>query len=610
MIVEEFGQDRIGTAYCPSQKGVNTKNSKTKSRYKDALKANNLEEIALHEGDSINVDGITVEVLNPSPEINSKKQNQNSLALQATYDEKSVLLTGDVEGEAETRLVEEHADQLSTVDSLKVTHHGAENGTDSESLAHTQPDSLIISSGLDNRYTTEKNDYDAHPHDETLKRISDHEDDIDCYWTAYHGTTSLRIEDGELQIEAAHGQQALSEVDLAALKYYGREHDLDNEQLAEIEEFPFADLPGETPKWACEAPIVDTSQALSQVADNETETEQTAPQTEQIAEADVGGMNQSIGERIDNATDQNDLEGATLHVTPTENTDVDASFSEGDITLSIADDAQTTDGTKVDISPSDDDFELSTGDDGTLTVALDEATGTTMEVSPGAEDDADFSFGDDLTLAFDDSEVRVSPGEEDIQLRPGDDGAVQMAVGDGYLTNEPSNDPATDQTTGATGLDDTEETERDEATASKDTKEAANGLATEAVPNESTDNEPQEPEEGVTAAGANGDDSSGESDVDEHTVDKPSSLPRWMDLDYDGLVSSVDSNSKWVDSKPPKFADPWLTAPERESDERTNGRDRATETTPQSNDERNADRDDADPTLTDSGPSSGDPSIG
>lgn len=180
-------------------------------------------------------------------------------------------------------------------------------------------------------------------------------------------------------------------------------------------------------------------------------------------------------------------EEATLHVSPTGDTEIDPTFSNGAVDLALANGEAAVEGTTIHVSLSDDIPDVTPGDNGSVTVGLGDAAGTTMEVSPGANDEADRSFGDgDIQLSFDDGEVRVSPGDDEIQMETGDDGDIQMAVGDESITREPSNDPATErdtppgtnQDTNPASTPDPQSTERNGPTSGRDGAVAATGATT------------------------------------------------------------------------------------------------------------------------------------
>ncbi|OYT68242.1 MAG: hypothetical protein CFK48_12235, partial [Armatimonadetes bacterium CP1_7O] len=84
--------------------------------------------------------------------------NNNSLVFRIDAPGGSFLFTGDVEREGRQRLYAVRARLQADV--LKVSHHGAANGTDKVFLGRVNPRVAVISVGAGNRY--------GHPHRETL----------------------------------------------------------------------------------------------------------------------------------------------------------------------------------------------------------------------------------------------------------------------------------------------------------------------------------------------------------------------------------------------------------------------------------------------------------
>jgi competence protein ComEC len=101
--------------------------------------------------------------------------NNTSLVLRIDYGSISFLLTGDMERDAETALVESGADL--DVDVLQVGHHGSYTSSSYVFLNAVLPEIGIISVG-------ENNDY-GHPHESTLSRLRDA--DVDVYRTDLQG---------------------------------------------------------------------------------------------------------------------------------------------------------------------------------------------------------------------------------------------------------------------------------------------------------------------------------------------------------------------------------------------------------------------------------------
>lgn len=78
----------------------------------------------------------------------------------------SMLFTGDTEGIGEQRLIQALKERnVTSVDVLKVAHHGSANSTSEALLQQIHPQAAIISCGRNNSY--------GHPHAETLERLKD-----------------------------------------------------------------------------------------------------------------------------------------------------------------------------------------------------------------------------------------------------------------------------------------------------------------------------------------------------------------------------------------------------------------------------------------------------
>jgi competence protein ComEC len=117
-------------------------------------------------GQSFLWDGVQVDFLWPQippEEIGQSAQNNDSLVVRLQYKERSVLLPGDAEKQAEYAMLSEtEAGKLHT-DVLKVGHHGSKNSTMPEFLERVGPQIAIISAGEQNPY--------GHPSPELLERL-------------------------------------------------------------------------------------------------------------------------------------------------------------------------------------------------------------------------------------------------------------------------------------------------------------------------------------------------------------------------------------------------------------------------------------------------------
>jgi competence protein ComEC len=120
--------------------------------------------VALSAGDRLALGEARIEVLWPERGETAREGNAISLVLRLQAGATSALLTGDLDGVAERRLVARAGDALAS-DLLKVGHHGSAKGTGAALLAAVRPRLAWISSGPGNRF--------GHPAGEVLARLAE-----------------------------------------------------------------------------------------------------------------------------------------------------------------------------------------------------------------------------------------------------------------------------------------------------------------------------------------------------------------------------------------------------------------------------------------------------
>jgi len=102
-----------------------------------------------------------------------------------------ILLTGDVEGVGEELLTEQLREQgISTIQVLKVAHHGSKYATSKSFLRQTDAVLAVISCGQKNVY--------GHPHEELLERLEKYADRI--YITKDTGAVTIIPKKGKVKI--------------------------------------------------------------------------------------------------------------------------------------------------------------------------------------------------------------------------------------------------------------------------------------------------------------------------------------------------------------------------------------------------------------------------
>lgn len=87
--------------------------------------------------------------------------NNNGLSVLATSEEYDILITGDLDADAEAELLRTWP--IPDIELLVAGHHGAKTSTSYYILSTLKPEIVVISAGADNSY--------GHPHEETLDRI-------------------------------------------------------------------------------------------------------------------------------------------------------------------------------------------------------------------------------------------------------------------------------------------------------------------------------------------------------------------------------------------------------------------------------------------------------
>ena len=118
---------------------------------------------SIARGDSLDVDGVRVEVLTPFRDALSAPQaaNNQSLTLRLRFGNRVFLLTGDIEKEVEARLLAVNEDLKTDV--LKVAHHGSRSSSTAEFLQRAMPAITVIS-------VAHPSPFD-HPHKETMTSL-------------------------------------------------------------------------------------------------------------------------------------------------------------------------------------------------------------------------------------------------------------------------------------------------------------------------------------------------------------------------------------------------------------------------------------------------------
>ena len=189
-IIEHYETERdgIGAAY---DSGV-AHTSATYERYLDAIEEHDVDLFEVEEGDELPIedDRLTGLMLNPPEGDSGTDLHYNSVTIAFEFGEFAYLTTGDVEADAEQRMVEQWTDELD-VDAYQAGHHGSSTSSTESFMSEVDPSIAIISSDRDSQY--------GHPHDETLETFD--EFGIETYWTGVHEDIILTTDGQEITVE-------------------------------------------------------------------------------------------------------------------------------------------------------------------------------------------------------------------------------------------------------------------------------------------------------------------------------------------------------------------------------------------------------------------------
>ena len=162
-----------------------------------AAKANGTQQVKVKAGDVLDFgNGVSFEIVSPSQSlidedtaaIKAKKKvdvNNESVVGRLTFGNFAMLFTGDAEGPVEKDMVASYGKKLKC-QVLKAGHHGSKTSSTAEFLKLVQPESVVMSLGVNNQY--------GHPHEVLLNRLQK-QGVKNIYRTDANGTITI-VSDG------------------------------------------------------------------------------------------------------------------------------------------------------------------------------------------------------------------------------------------------------------------------------------------------------------------------------------------------------------------------------------------------------------------------------
>ncbi len=162
-----------------------------------AAKANGTQQVKVKAGDVLDFgNGVSFEIVSPSQSlidedtaaIKAKKKvdvNNESVVGRLTFGNFAMLFTGDAEGPVEKDMAASYGKKMKC-QVLKAGHHGSKTSSTAEFLKLVQPESVVMSLGVNNQY--------GHPHEALLNRLQK-QGVKNIYRTDANGTITI-VSDG------------------------------------------------------------------------------------------------------------------------------------------------------------------------------------------------------------------------------------------------------------------------------------------------------------------------------------------------------------------------------------------------------------------------------
>lgn len=164
--------------------GKQYEDSENYQKFIKIVEERNLSVLIMQKGKRIILeDNMYIDILWPSnKKIEENVLNNNALVFKMTYNNFSMLFTGDIEKIAEEEILKEINLELLKANILKVAHHGSKTSTTQEFLSNVKPQIALIGVGKNNNF--------GHPNEEVIERLENN--NVKIYRTD---------EDSEIKIE-------------------------------------------------------------------------------------------------------------------------------------------------------------------------------------------------------------------------------------------------------------------------------------------------------------------------------------------------------------------------------------------------------------------------
>ncbi len=160
----------------------------------EIIKKKKIKVLVVKAEDKIKIEkNLWIDILYPEEKLQHTDINNNSIVAKLNYNNFSILFTGDIEKEAENKIIEKYGDTNKlNANIIKIAHHGSKTSTSEDFINKVKPQIALIGVGKNNLF--------GHPSENTIKTLNNLKSKI--FRTDLDGEISIKVnKNGKVKIK-------------------------------------------------------------------------------------------------------------------------------------------------------------------------------------------------------------------------------------------------------------------------------------------------------------------------------------------------------------------------------------------------------------------------